>query len=146
MNFDEPMSWLAEFALDGPVRTCEEAAEAKGIPLERELKSLVLVTSLGIVTAHVAGDQFLSLRQVKRSLRCQEARLADGDVLNSLGVSVGTVTPFHRSIWHMRQLICYKVLQFEWVSTNSGSYDHYVVFDPLVLLRAPQVSIGQFER
>jgi len=47
------------------VVSCEDAAEARGIPLTNELKTLVLRTSVGFVAAHLPGDGILSLRKVK---------------------------------------------------------------------------------
>jgi len=142
---DIPGSWLRRFNLDRPVVSCESAAMAKGVALEHELKSLLLACDHGFVLAHVRGDQRLSLRAVKSTLALEQARLAAPSALESLGLSPGTIHPFHPNLWRLTQLITRQVLMLPWVTTNAGELTRYVRFDPVILLRARQFVIGDYE-
>lgn len=135
---------LNRYYLERPVITCREAASAKGIPLSAELKTLILETSIGPVAVHVPGNRKISLRAVKRTLRCQQARVASRDKLSSLGLAPGTVCPVLDPVWYMPQLLCESVLDNETVSTNSGTLTGYFRFKPDVLMRAPRITIGRF--
>jgi prolyl-tRNA editing enzyme YbaK/EbsC (Cys-tRNA(Pro) deacylase) len=143
--FENPSSWLARFQLGRPVRSCESAAAAKGVPLEHELKSLLVDSDSGLVLAHVRANHRLSLRKVKTALSLVQARLADPGTLRSLNISPGTLNPFHRSLWQETHLVSNQVLSLPWVTTNAGEPDAYVVFDPLILLRAQQLSVSDLE-
>lgn len=133
---------LTRYRLDGPVGSCESAAAAKGVPLEHELKSLVLEYDAGLALVHIRGDRRLWLRAVKRSLPSRQAKLVGKDVLANLGVEMGTVTPFHPVLWELPQLISREVLALPWVTTNAGVLDEYVIFAPSLLLRARDTKIG----
>jgi prolyl-tRNA editing enzyme YbaK/EbsC (Cys-tRNA(Pro) deacylase) len=144
---DNPRSWLRVFRLAEPVVSCSEAAVAKGVPLERELKSLLLECDHGRVLVHLRGDHRLSLHAVKRALAVRQARLASPSAVQALGVSPGTLHPFHPALWTTTTyLIARGLFSLPWVTTNAGHPNEYIVFDPLVLLRAPRILVGEFER
>lgn len=132
--------------LDHQVVSCEEAAAAKGIPLVNELKSLVLETSKGLCIVHIPGNKCLDLRKVKTFLNTDEACLASKEVLTALGVQPGTVTPFSNNIWDLKQLVSEEILSFKFISTNNGRLDEYIIFSPTLLLKIPNIYIGNFNR
>lgn len=132
-------------SLNHQVVTCEQAAEAKGIPLENELKSLILQTSKGLFAAHVRGNRDVSLKAVKRVLEADEAYMAGPEIMESLGLTPGTVSAVLDPVWSLPQLISREVLQLGYVSTNIGRKDAYVRFNPKVLIEADKVQIGDFE-
>ncbi|HTA14584.1 MAG TPA: YbaK/EbsC family protein [Solirubrobacteraceae bacterium] len=146
MAIDNPGLRLQRWRLSEPVIACEAAASAKGIDLEHELKSLLLKTGHGPMLVHIRGDQHLSLRAVKRFLEVDQAFLASPAELRDLGLAPGAVHPFAPRLWESPQLIAREVLRLNWVTTNAGESTSYVVFDPQILLRAPAVSVGDFER
>ena len=45
------------------VISCEDAANAKGIPLRNELKSLILKTDNGFCILNLTGDRFANLKK-----------------------------------------------------------------------------------
>ena len=145
VDIENPGVALRRFTLAAPVVSCVEAAEAKGIDLERELKSLLIVTSTGPVLVHIRGNRRLSLRAIKRLLSVDEARLAPASDLQELGLAPGTVSPFASTLWAMRQLVTREILRLAWVTTNAGISDAYVMFEPAILLQAPTISVGDFE-
>lgn len=137
--FETPLTWLQRFTLPYDVVTCDEAAAAKGVTLDRELKSLVLMTSAGCVVAHILGDDHLSLRSVKQALAVDEAHLMDAGGLDSLKLEPGRVSPFVPQLWELPQVVDPRVLGPAWVTTNDGTLNGYIVFDPLLLLRAESI-------
>jgi len=145
-DFDNPASWLHVFPLESEVVSCASAATAKGLPLGRELKTLVLQTTAGLRVVHIRGDQQLDLRAVKSALGVREAYLASGATLKQLGLEPGIVHPFDLALWPLCHLIEQDVLDLNWVSTNAGRHDAFVVFDPVVLLRARRTLIGTYEK
>lgn len=133
---DNPGNWLRRFKLSEPVVSCSSAAAAKGVALHRELKTLIVVTEDRYALAHLRGDRRLSLRAVKRCLSSEQGRLADPADLVGLGVGPGTISPFHPELWRLTHVVSRDVLELSWVTTNASLLDEYIVFDPLLLLRA----------
>ncbi len=132
--------------LDSSVVTCEEAAAARNIPLEQELKTLVLQTHHGFAAAHLPGDAELSLRKVKIRLETAEAYLAGPEDLARLRLSPGTVCAILEPVWSMPHLVSRRLLTLNTVATNNGTQTGYFKFDPAVLTKAVDVIVDDFER
>jgi len=132
--------------LKKPVISCEEAAKEKGIPLENELKSLILITDSGFVTVHLPGNSVLSLREVKNMFNTSEACLADKEDLAKLGVTAGTVSAVLEPVWSLPHLISKRLLTLNYVSTNNGTKTGYFKFDPVLLMQSKNFILGEFER
>jgi prolyl-tRNA editing enzyme YbaK/EbsC (Cys-tRNA(Pro) deacylase) len=131
--------------LDHDVVTCVQAASAKGIPLENELKTLVVRTTNGVYAVNVRGNQAVSLRAVKRFLHVREAHLLSALELRLLGLTPGTVCPVLAPVWNMRQLLSTTLLNLDFVTTNNGCLSGYFVFSPQLLLKLPNLQVGDFE-
>jgi prolyl-tRNA editing enzyme YbaK/EbsC (Cys-tRNA(Pro) deacylase) len=136
---------LPAIGLSQEVVTCDEAAASKGIPIENELKTLILTTSQGLQALHVRGDKHASFRKVKKFLRVKQAFMASKDDLRQMGLLPGMVCPILEPVWNLRHLIDAKVLELKFVSTNNGTRSQYFVFPPHILLTADSVSIGEFD-
>lgn len=136
---------LKEYKLDKTVVTCMEAAQAKGIHLENELKTLLLETSNGFVAIELPGDATASLRKIKDFLEVKKAHLADPETLNHLGLEPGTVSAVRPPVWGMHHLVSKRLLNLDEISTNSGNKNGYYRFEPSLLLKAEKVNIGDFE-
>jgi prolyl-tRNA editing enzyme YbaK/EbsC (Cys-tRNA(Pro) deacylase) len=113
------------------------------VPLEHELKSLVIDTSAGLVVAHIPGDRRLALRAVKSCIPTPQAHLAD---LAALNLVPGTVHPFHERLWQLRHLVSREVFALDWVTTNAGDLTTFVIFAPTLLLSTRHVTVGEFCR
>lgn len=140
-----PPPKLETRALAAPVVSCEQAANAKGIELQRELKSIVVQTRMGCIAVHTRGDRDVSLRKVKRELGLKEAYLASPEVLQKMGLEPGTVSAVRDPVWSMLNLITKQVLDLDLVSTNDGTLTNYVLFDPQILTTNPRHQVGDFE-
>jgi len=141
----EPGPEMKVFQLAEPVVSCEDAAEAKGIPLQQELKTLLLSTQKGFVALHLPGDGEASLRSVKRALEISEACLATPEELEEFGLQPGTVCAVKDPIWSLPHLISRRVMDMKMVSTNNGTLRGFYRFHPAVLLEADSVMLGDFE-
>jgi len=141
-----PFEKMECFSLNHPVITCQEAASAKGIPLHNELKSLIINTSKGLCVLHIPGNKKANLRSIKKAIKADEACLAGEAALEMLQVKAGTVTPFLKQIWDLPQFISNEVLLNDFVSTNAGVRDKYIIFDPKMLMAHTNIMIGCFHR
>lgn len=144
-SLESPSVNLKEYTLDKPVISCMEAAQAKGIRLENELKTLLLQTSNGLVALELPGDATASLRKIKNALEVKEAHLASQETLSQLGLEPGTVSTVRAPVWDMPHLVSRRLLKLSEVSTNSGHKKGYYRFDPSILLKAEKVLTGDFE-
>jgi prolyl-tRNA editing enzyme YbaK/EbsC (Cys-tRNA(Pro) deacylase) len=124
------------------VITCEEAARVRGHELQRELKSLVLVTERNgeaeMCVVHLPGNASLDLRKVKKRLKLDQAHLADPEQLLQIGLGAGIVCAVLEPVWSMKHLVDLKVFQHQEVVTNNGLRNGYFSFDPDVLRSANQ--------
>jgi prolyl-tRNA editing enzyme YbaK/EbsC (Cys-tRNA(Pro) deacylase) len=128
------------------VVSCLDAACAKEIPLKNELKSLVLMTDKGLYLLNIPGDMYADLRAVKKFLNVDEAYMASEANLRPLGVKKGTVCPAINELWNLPQLVSEEVLSLDFVSTNNGKLDEYIMFKPAELLKHRKMWIGKFAR
>jgi prolyl-tRNA editing enzyme YbaK/EbsC (Cys-tRNA(Pro) deacylase) len=142
----EPALSLKDYLLDKPVISCKQAAAAKCIPLENELKTLILATSRGYVALNLPGDAEADLRSVKAALEVEQAHLASLDELKTLGLSPGTVCAVKRPVWDLPLLISRRLLRLAFVSTNNGTLRGFFKFEPSTLLTSQSVMIGDFEK
>ena len=58
----------------------------------------------------------------------------------------GTVTPVLPQIWALPQLLSEDVLQLDYVSTNTGLIDKYIIFNPQLLLKQANYIVGDFSK
>jgi prolyl-tRNA editing enzyme YbaK/EbsC (Cys-tRNA(Pro) deacylase) len=123
---------------------CRDAARQKGIPIRNELKTLILETGIGLAALHLRGNEKASLRSIKRALKTKRASLASSEVLGSIGLKPGCVCPFVREVWQLRSLVSVNVLDLEYVSTNNGTTDFCIFFNPKLLLLSNNVVTGVY--
>jgi len=130
--------------LDYDVVTCDEAVRAKGISLSEELKTLVLNTSKGLISVSIRGNDRLSLRKIKNDYNVPQAYITDLNELKKLGLVPGTVTPANKELWFLPMFVDIKVFENVTVSTNNGTLNGYVNFDPKLLEEAPKFRKGDY--
>lgn len=140
-----PGNWLRSRTLRTPVISCQEAAIARGIPLDQELKTLILETSNGILAVHLPGDGQLSLREIKRQCNVEHAHLATPETLEHLGLSPGTVSAVLEPVWSMRQFVSPRVFDVAEIMTNNGTLTGYFSFSPSILAAAVNSRVVECE-
>lgn len=144
MELKAPGKSLKTYKLDRNVVSCEEAAEAKGIPLNKELKTLVLATENGLISISLPANYSVSYWKIMIEENLSQVSLATKNDLDSLSLLPGTVTPLIEPLWSMRQLLDKKLFNMNIMSTNNGTLNGYVEFNPKIILDAPNVHIGDF--
>lgn len=106
-----------------PVYTSEQAAKARGVPLETGVKAMILKTSnsqfvLALVPAHTRVD----LSKIAELEGAKEVKLASPEeVLDIAGCKVGSVPPFG----HKTQLSTYldpQIMGNEYINFNAGKH------------------------
>ena len=87
--------WHRFIEFSDPVKTVEQAG--KKVPVERIVKSIVMVDSNGAALLAIIGAQHrVSFRKIKRLLEVRDVRLANAEeVLKASGFPVGGVAPFN---------------------------------------------------
>lgn len=84
---------LHEYAYDGGGATAERAAEALGVEPERMFKSLVALTSEGLVFALLPATSELSLKKLAAAAGAKSARMAEPrDAERATGYQVGGIS------------------------------------------------------
>lgn len=126
------------------VFSCYEAAFSKKIPLRNELKSLVLRTSNGLYILSLAGNMYANFRTIKRTLGVKEACMTSDCELQLLGASKGSVNPMLKKMWELPQLLSEEIFELDYVSTNSGKFNEYVIFSPNEFMKHKEYKIGNF--
>lgn len=121
--------------LDHEVISCEQAAKAKGILLENELKTMILweQENQRFIACHLNGHRKIDLRKVKKRLNVKQASLASLAQIEALDLSPGKVMPFLQSVWEMYHLIDAQVFATSLVSTNDGTRKGFISFPPKLL-------------
>lgn len=141
-----PGNNLKIFKLKSPVVSCVEASKARNIPIQNELKTLIVYTSGGFIAVNLPGDGRISLRKIKNILNSNEACLADPEDLAEMGLSAGTVSAVLDPVWSMPQLISKRLLKLDYITTNNGTKTGYFKFKPSILLNAENITVGDFEK
>lgn len=144
-NIKSTFASLTEHILEKPVVTCKDAARAKGIPLNCELKTLILTTPLGYVALELPGDATASLRKVKAMLEVKQAHLVDPTILLKFRLEPGAISALRSPVWEMPHLISKRLLSLPFLSTNSGHNKGYYLFHVSLLLKANKVLIGDYD-
>jgi len=124
------------------VVSCAQAAKSKKIPEANELKTLILWTCGGFVAVHICGDRLANLKEIKNFLKCKQASLASPEQL----LAPGKICPLLNPTWAMKHLISKQVLNLKKVSTNDGTREGYIVFNPRILLLADNYKTGLFSK
>lgn len=145
VDYSPPGKKLRAISLTRPVVSCEDAATEKCIPLENELKTLMMSSSKGIIAVHLRGNKKANLRSLKNALECDEVFLLEGKKLQEIGLSPGTVSAVLEPVWSYPHFISRSLLTLELVSTNNGTLQGYFQFSPKILLNAKTVTLGNFE-
>ena len=131
------------------VISCKQAATAKKISLENELKSLLLDTGKGLFMLHLPGDKRADFRAIRQYLKTKRVQLANLSALNNLQCEPGTVNPFsNEGLQNLPHLISKELFEKNMLSTNyGGTLSVFIKFHPELLgvfLDKDQVYVGRF--
>lgn len=116
--------------LDHPAAfSAEEAAAARGTPLEIGGKSLVLkIGKSGFAMFVVSGARRTSNKHIRHGLGIQRLRFARREELASLtGLSPGCIPPFGRPVFELPLYVDAHTLELPRIAFSLGSHERSVV-------------------
>ena len=127
-----------------PVRTSQEAARARGTPLEQGAKALVFQADERTVLLVVQAHRRVDTRAFKRAVGVKNLRMVSADDLKALtGLEVGAVPPFG----HLLGLPTYvdaRLLELPRIAFNAGSRSPSVVLATRDFARLARPLVGRF--
>lgn len=125
------------------VITCEEAATARGVSIEQELKSILLKSNSDIFAVHLCGGHRIDSKAIKTKLRKKHLRFLNKSELNGFGLKPGLVNPWNIEFCKIN-LVCNRVFNNEFMTTNNGTFNKGVTLKPSQLLNLKEVMVGVF--
>lgn len=104
-----------------PVRTAEEAAAARGCPVEIGAKSIVLKTDDDFRLFVLSGGAAIRSRLIRKKLGVRRTRFATREELHQLtGVPPGAVPPFGRPVLPLELYVDPGLLEHERIAFTPG--------------------------
>lgn len=125
-------------SLTHEVRTCGQAARARGIPVWLELKTLLLEGDDALFAVHLRGSDRLHNRRFKRLFALKNLVFASTRRLASFGLETGKINP-----WTVpdcaRHVVDRAVMPLAWLATNDGTLTGTMVVMQADLIALPGV-------
>lgn len=117
----------------GRVRSAEEAAERRGVPLRALAKTLVVRVSEGeYVLVLVPGDLGMDYKKLRTLLGVRRLSMPDPDEAKRVtGYERGTITPFGAGDW--RTIVDERLAAVDVLSLGSGAHGWAIHLDPAAL-------------
>lgn len=125
-----------------PARTAEEAAAARGCPLEIGAKSIVLKTDDDFRLFVLSGAATIASRFIRRHLGVRRTRFATREELDELtGLEPGAVPPFGRPILPLELYVDSGLLLNERLAFTPGVHHASILLDTedYVTVARPQI-------
>jgi prolyl-tRNA editing enzyme YbaK/EbsC (Cys-tRNA(Pro) deacylase) len=113
-----------------PVRTSEQAAVARGEPIEIGGKAIVAKVGDTFHVLVFSAARRLDSKSVRKRLGAQRFRFATADELQELtGLVPGSVPPFGRPILPLDLYVDVSILDNERIAFNAGSLTDSIILD-----------------
>lgn len=129
------------------VKTSEEAALVRNVPLSQGMKSLILFTKeKGFVLCLVPGNRKIKLGFLKKILNAKDVRLAyHDDVLRITGCEIGSVHPFGNLYKEKLEVYMDKtVLNNKLIDFSVGTFVNSVEMELKDFLKLVKVKVENF--
>ena len=129
------------------VKTSEEAASVRNVPLSQGMKSLILIAKeKGFVLCLVPGNRKIELKALRKILDAKDIRLADHeDVLRITGCEIGSVHPFGNLFKEKLEIYIDKnVLDNKRVDFSVGTFVNSIEMELKDFLKLVKVKIEEF--
>jgi len=111
-----------------PVRTSEQAAKARGEPLEIGGKALVIKVDGEFALFVLSAAARLEARAVKRHFGARDMRFASpGELMTLTGLAPGSVPPFGRPVLPLSLYVDPSVFANRRIAFNAGSLEDSLV-------------------
>lgn len=126
-----------------PVMTCAEAAMARKISIDEELKTILLKVSYKIISVHLRGGERINSKTIKALFKSKHVRFLSIEELRCFNLGKGLVNPWNISFCEYN-LICTNIFEFEYMYTNNSSHNEGIRFRTQKLLYLSNIIIGDF--
>ncbi|HEX8618243.1 MAG TPA: YbaK/EbsC family protein [Thermoanaerobaculia bacterium] len=139
----ETPQWLKVYRHPAVI-SCVEAAQARGVPLSVELKTLLMRSGGFVVAVHLAAHRRLNSRAVKRLLGTKRLSFLHEDELVAHGVRRGAINPWNVPFCSLH-VVAQSVFRIPRMSTNNSRLDEGVLFATRELRKLPGLIVGPFD-
>lgn len=128
-----------------PVYTSEEAAVARGQPLEIGGKALVIKVDSKFRLFVLSAATRLDTRAVKRHFGAKRMRFASPDELRDLTTLVpGSVPPFGKPVLPLSLYVDPSIFENKWIAFNAGSLEDSLVIPTAEYRLVAQPEVFEF--
>ncbi len=125
------------------VVTCDEASLARGVPLNQELKSILLKSNEAIMAVHLCGNHRVNSKEIKRVLNSKHLRFLNGNELKYFGLKPGLVNPWNIDFC-TKNFVCKRIFENDFMTTNNGCFTEGIMLYPIQLLELRGVNLGVY--
>lgn len=129
------------------VKTSEEAASVRNVPLSQGMKSLILITKeKRFVLCLVPGDRKIKLGFLRKILNAKDIRLADHeDVFRITGCEVGSVHPFGNLYNEKLEIYMDKnILNNKKIDFSVGTFVNSIEMELKDFIKLVEVNVEEF--
>lgn len=128
-----------------PVHTSEEAAVARGEPLEIGGKALVIKVDADFTLFVLSAPARLDGRAVKRHFSAKRMRFAStGELKDLTSLVPGSVPPFGKPILPLSLYVDPSVFGNKWIAFNAGSLEDSLVMPTAAYRRIARPEVFEF--
>jgi prolyl-tRNA editing enzyme YbaK/EbsC (Cys-tRNA(Pro) deacylase) len=125
------------------VVSCEDAAKARGIKLDLELKSILMQSKFHTFAVHIRGSDKINSKHVKLAVNSKSLRFLRVEELAVYNLHSGLINPWNIEFCDYH-LLCEKIFKNEFMTTNNGTFTQGVKFSPNELKTLKHVKTGAF--
>lgn len=130
-----------------PVRTSEEAAKVRGVPLHVGAKALIMLADKKPIQVVVPGDKKVNTDAVKNELGVSKLKMAPKELAEQLsGVEIGGIPPFGNLFDNSIDVFVSKsVLENEFMEFNAGSRSISMRMNPNDWFKMTNATVGDYD-
>ncbi|MDR2084874.1 MAG: YbaK/EbsC family protein [Bacteroidales bacterium] len=126
-----------------PVITCAEAAKARKISINEELKTILLKVSHKKISVHLRGGDKINSKAIKKLFHNKSIKFLSTEELQYFDLGKGLVNPWNIPFCEYN-LISTNVFEQNFMYTNNSKYNEGIKFLTKELFQLSNIIIGDF--
>lgn len=126
-----------------PVITCADAAKARKISINEELKTILLKVSHKNISVHLRGGDKINSKAIKKLFNNKSIRFLSTEELKYFDLEKGLVNPWNIPFCEYN-LISINIFEQSFMYTNNSKYNEGVKFPTKDLFYLSNIIIGDF--
>lgn len=126
-----------------PVVTCDEAAKARGISIDEELKTILLKVSHKNISVNLKGGDKINSKAIRKLFNDKHIRFLSEEELGYFDLKKGLVNPWNIPFCEYN-LISSNIFEQNFMYTNNSKYTEGVKFPTKELFHLSNIIIGDF--